>query len=102
MFRSDTSQLHRPENAYIHQKSLAKILTSLSPIIANIIEQGNAEKIFHCAFPLETSEIILSAFCFLLDPGIFQWTPEQQLRKLSAITSLLENALGVPKGSIEL
>lgn len=93
--------LHKPQNAGIHQKSLAKILTSLSPIIAQIIEQGNEERVFHCTYPLELSETILSVFCFLLDPGIFTWTSEQIERKLTILVSILESELGVPKGCID-
>ncbi len=93
--------LHKPQNAGIHQKSLAKILTSLSPIIAQIIEQGNEEGVFHCTYPLELSETILSVFCFLFDSGIFTWTPEQMERKLTILVSILESELGVPKGCID-
>ncbi|MCB6203532.1 TetR/AcrR family transcriptional regulator [Extibacter muris] len=93
--------LHKPQNVGIHQKSLAKILTSLSPIVAQIIEQGNEEKVFHCTYPLELSETILSVFCFLLDSGIFTWTPEQIERKLTILVSILESELGVPKGCID-
>ena len=92
--------LHQPQNANIHQKSLAKILTSLSPIVAQIIEQGNKEGIFHCTHPIEVSEIALSVFCFLLDPGIFDWTPEQVQTKLGVLTAILENQLGIPAGSL--
>lgn len=92
--------LHKPQNAEIHQKSLAKILTGLSPVIAQIIEQGVKEGLFHCTYPLELSEIILSVFCFLLDPGIFYWTKEQIGRKLIVLTSLLEKGLEVPEGSL--
>jgi len=93
--------LHSPQNANIHQKSLAKILTSLSPIIAKIIQQGNQEQLFCCEYPLELSEIVLSIFCFLLDPGIFKWTPTQIERKMIILVSLLENGLGVKAGSID-
>ena len=93
--------LHSPQNANIHQKSLAKILTSLSPIIAKIIQQGNQEQLFCCEYPLELSEIVLSIFCFLLDPGIFKWTPTQIERKMIVLVSLLENGLGVKAGSID-
>ncbi|MFQ8706954.1 MAG: hypothetical protein ACLR9T_12915 [Thomasclavelia sp.] len=55
----------------MHQKSLAKILISLSPVIAQIIESGNKEKIFNYSHPLELSKIILSVFSFLFDSGIF-------------------------------
>lgn len=95
------SYLHTPQNAGIHQKSLAKILTSLSPILAQIIEQGNDEGVFHCACPLELSEMVLSTFCFLFDPGIFCWTPEQKKRKQIFLVSLLEKELGLAQGSLD-
>lgn len=92
--------LHQPQNAEIHQKSLAKILTSLSPLIAQIIEQGVKENLFQCDCPLEMSEIILSVFCFLLDPGIFHWTPEQIRRKLTLLANLIEKGLCTESGSM--
>ena len=95
------SYLHLPQNAAIHQKSLAKIVTGLSEILAIIIEQGVQEGSFQCDYPLEMSEIILSVFSFLLDPGIFDWTPEQVNRKLILFASLIEKGLGIKPGSME-
>lgn len=91
--------LHSPQNAAIHQKSLAKILLALSPIISDLIEQGIREKIFVCEHPEEYAEIIMSVFTFLLDPGIFPWTPEQILTKLKALATLLDKGLGAKDGS---
>ena len=93
--------LHQQQNAAIHQKSLAKILSSLSPIVADIIQQGVEEKLFHCDKPQEMAEIILSVYCFLYDPGIFIWTPEQLKSKEFALASLLENGLASAQGSFK-
>lgn len=93
------AQLHAPENAAIHQKSLAKILCALSPIVAGIIAQGVAEGAFLCAYPEECAEIIVSVFAFLLDPGIFQWSAEQVDSKLRALALLLEKGLEAEEGS---
>lgn len=92
--------LHQPQNAHIHQKSLAVILNSLSPIIAGVICEGNEEGIFHCSFPEEISEFIMSIFCFLLDPGIFRWSNEQMLTKLQVLASIIETQLGIQAGSL--
>lgn len=94
--------LHTPQNAGIHQKSLAKIVTGLSPVMAQIIEQGIKEGIFQCEHPLELSEAVLSALCFLLDPGIFPWTPEEAKQKMKVIITLLEKNLGLTEGSIHI
>jgi len=91
--------LHTPQNAAIHQKSLAKILTSLAQGVSQIIVQGVDEGIFICEYPQEYSEIMLSVFTFLLDPGIFPWTAEQNLMKMKALANLLEKSLSAKDGS---
>lgn len=93
--------LHQQQNAAIHQKSLAKILSSLSPIVADIIRQGINEKLFTCNKPEETAEIILSVYCFLFDHGIFSWTEKQIADKTKALADLLERGLMAPKGSMQ-
>ncbi len=49
--------LHMPQNAAIHQKSLAQILSALSKIIARIIRQGIEEGTFTCEYPQAVSDI---------------------------------------------
>jgi AcrR family transcriptional regulator len=92
--------LHSQENAYIHQKSLAKILMDLSPIVTSIIEQGNKEGDFKCEYPKEYAEIILSVFTFLLDPGIFEWSREEIITKMKALADILEKGLDTRKGML--
>lgn len=91
--------LHQPENAYIHQKSLAKILTSLTPILSSIIKQGIKEHTFICEYPTESAELILSEYCFLFDPGFFSWTNEEMQRKYAFLPKAWELILGAPKNS---
>ena len=91
--------LHLPQNAAIHQKSLAKILTSLSNIIKGILEQGIKEGTFSCEYPEEYAQIFLSVFTFLFDPGIFTWTESQIVTKLKALAVILEKGLSVPTGT---
>lgn len=92
--------LHQPQNADIHQRSLAKILLALSPVAAAIIEQGVSERLFTCAYPTRFSEIVLSVFCFLLDPGIFSWSPADLAQKLVALADFMEKSLSAPAGSM--
>jgi AcrR family transcriptional regulator len=89
--------LHMPQNTAIHQKSLAQILSALSEIISRIIEQGIAEGCFTCEYPREYSEIIMSVFTFLLDPGIFLWARAQYISKLKALADMLEKGLQTEK-----
>lgn len=93
--------LHAPQNAAIHQKSLAKITEALSPIVSSLIEQGIDEGLFSCSYPQEYAEIILSVFTYLLDPGIFHWTLLQQLNKMKALADLIEKGLSAPEHSFD-
>lgn len=93
--------LHMPQNAALHQKSLAKILIDLSGIVSQIILQGVDEGLFICDYPNEYAEIILSTMTFLLDPGIFTWTPEQHISKMKALANILEKGLCAEKGSFD-
>lgn len=91
--------LHEPQNAYIHQKSLATILLALSPILSSIIQQGNEEGIFHCSYPEAFSELLLSEFCFVFDYGIFTWSANQMHQKFEMLSEVLERCLQSPEGS---
>lgn len=91
--------LHMSQNAAIHQKSLAQILSSLSSIIMRILKQGIDDGMFTCEYPQEYAEIIMSVFTFLLDPGIFPWEGEQYIMKLKALADMLEKGLQAEKGS---
>ncbi len=91
--------LHLPQNAALHQKSLAQILLSLTGIINEILEQGIQEGYFTCEYPTEYSKIILSVFTFLLDPGIFTWTSQERYLQLRALADILEKGLGTASGS---
>lgn len=93
--------LHEPQNASIHQKSLAKILSSVASILSSIIIQGVEEKVFDCDYPQELAEIILSEFCFVFDPGIFTWTKEQMMKKLFALAQFMERSLLAPAHSFD-
>ena len=91
--------LHMPQNAAIHQKSLAQILASLSKVVTRIVGQGIEEGAFTCRYPGGYAEIVMSALTFLLDPGIFPWSEEEYLWRLKALADMSEKWLGAPEGS---
>ncbi len=91
--------LHMPQNAAIHQKSLAQILVSLSKVVTRIVEQGIDEGTFTCRYPGGYAEIIMSVLTFLLDPGIFPWNEREYLFRLKALADMSEKWLGAPDGS---
>ncbi|MCG6931674.1 MAG: TetR/AcrR family transcriptional regulator [Desulfofustis sp.] len=91
--------LHKPANAGMHIRLLAKVVTMQAPIYAALFEQGCEEGIFTVARPLECAEFLLSGIQFLTDMGIYGWTPEQLERRWQAFPQLIESQLKAPQGS---
>ena len=93
------SALHEPQNAAIHQKSMAFIMGRLAPIVGEILQQGVEENVFVCEHPEQLAEILLSPIIFLLDPGLFTWTDQEVQMKLTALAQMLEASLQAPTNS---
>ena len=83
----------------MHQKSLVETVIRLSPILAEVVEQGIQEGVFHTPNRKESIEFLLVSSQFLLDRGIFQWEEEELQKKVEAFTLILERVLGAEKGS---
>lgn len=92
-------EMHKPRNALLHQKTLASVITMLTPILTAIVEDGNAAGIFHCDYPEQSAQIFLSAALTLLDDGIFHVEKAQTAKLFEALISAMEKVLVVPDGT---
>jgi len=88
-------ELHKPENALMHQKSLSLVVTRVTPILTEVVYEGISKGIFKSDFPMQYMQIFLTSSITLLDDGIFQVKPEEQQMILRALVALLEKMLGV-------
>lgn len=89
-------ELHKRENALMHQKSLNSMVTRVAPILVKVVEEGISQGTFKSDFPAQYMQIFLTSSIVLLDDGIFQVKPEEQQMILRALVALLEKMLGVP------
>ncbi|CAM4141663.1 TetR family transcriptional regulator [Bacillus paranthracis] len=92
-------QFHQPNNAEMHQKSLVQSIIHLSPVLTEILEQGIEEGIFSTSYPQETIELLLSSAQVIFDDGLFQWKPEEMLRRVKAYIKMMEVSVGAKEGS---
>lgn len=88
-------ELHKPQNALMHQKSLSLMVTRVTPVLAKVVDEGISQGIFKSDFPTQYMQIFLTSSITLLDDGIFQVKPEEQQMTLRALVALLEKMLGV-------
>ena len=88
-------ELHKPQNALMHQKSLSLMVTRVTPVLAKVVDEGIRQGIFKSDFPTQYMQIFLTSSITLLDDGIFQVKPEEQQMTFRALVALLEKMLGV-------
>ena len=72
-------EMHKTENALMHQKNLVACVTELTPVLTRIVEDGIQAGVFRCAYPEQSIQIFLSAAFTLLDDGIFHIVPEKNV-----------------------
>ncbi|PGT74804.1 TetR/AcrR family transcriptional regulator [Bacillus paramobilis] len=94
-------QFHQPNNAEMHQKSIVQSIIHLSPVLAEILEQGIDEGIFSTPYPQETIELLLSSAQVIFDEGLFQWKPEEMMRRAKAYIKMMEASVGAKEGSFD-
>ena len=93
-------QVHKPQNALMHQKMQQGILDGVVPVISSLVEEGNEQGIFHAEYPRETTEMLVLYASIAFDSRLGQ-TPEQLRNRMAAIIRNTEKFLGVERGSLE-
>jgi AcrR family transcriptional regulator len=93
------NEMHKTENALLHQKILNQIVIDVAPILVKIIKEGVEKKVWRCKFPLEYMQIFLASSITLTDEGIFEFDGEYQNKIMEALISVLEKMLEVSENS---
>lgn len=93
------NEMHKTENALLHQKTLNQIVTAMAPILAKVIEEGIEKKVWSCRYPLQYMQIFLAASLTLTDEGIFELDADSHMKVMAALISMLEKMLDVPEDS---
>lgn len=91
--------LHLPANRELHEVTNIQTMLRLSPIFAQIIAQGNEEKIFQVERPLETIQFLLTGGQFLLDGGLFDFSEQEIIERRIVMQEIIEKALGAEQGA---
>jgi len=92
-------EMHKTENALLHQKTLSQIVTAVAPVLEKIVEEGIEKGVWKCKFPLQYMQIFLASSLTLTDEGIFELDADSQMKVMAALISLLEKMLEVPEDS---
>ena len=95
-------QVHRPQNALMHQKMQTTLLAGINPILTELVEEGTQQGICHTRYPESMVEmIILYANVAFDDLNVSRLTHEQQERKIAGFIYNVERLMGMAEGSLQ-
>ena len=92
-------QIHKPQNALMHQKIQNRLLTELNPLLTGLIEEGIAQGICQTDYPEEVVEMTLFYANTVFD-DLTVHSEEERRRKIAAFIYNLERLLQMEKGSM--
>lgn len=93
--------LNQPQNALFHEKNNQMIVEKISPLLAQVIEEGIQKTNFENPFPLYTSEMILILIIGFLDNRLADLSQEELLERMDSLLHNIERLLGAPEGALQ-
>lgn len=97
--REVMEQVHRTQNALLHQKMRENLLTGVNPVITELVKEGIAQGICHTDYPAEVVEMAMLYSSISFDV-LAEDTEEERQRKIMAFIYNLERLLGMEQGSL--
>ena len=93
-------QMHKPQNALLHQKMQERLINGVVPLIAQLITEGNKSGIFNTKYPQEAAEMIMIYGNIAFDDSE-NLTPGRKKKKGKAYIYNIEKMIGAREGSLE-
>lgn len=90
-------QVHKPQNALMHQKMQEGLLRGVVPLFAGLIEEGIAQGICQTDYPAEAAEMLLVYSNTAFD-ALAEGSRDEQ--RIAAFIYHMERALGMSQGSM--
>lgn len=92
-------QLHKPQNALMHQKMQDRLLAEMNPLLTALIEEGIAQGICRTDYPAEVAEMTFLYANTAFD-GLMEYSEPERRRKAEAFIYNVERLLEMEKGSL--
>lgn len=95
-------QVHRPQNALMHQKMQMTLLSGINPILTGLVEEGIEQGICHTQYPESMVEMtMLYANTAFDELNISGFSPEQREKKIAGFIYNVERLMGMKEGSLQ-
>ena len=91
-------QVHRPQNALMHQKLENMLLGRVNKLITKIAEDGIKQGIMHTDYPAEAVEMIMT-YSYTAFDSMVHYSEEEKQRKMMGFIYHAERVFGMEFGS---
>ena len=93
-------QVHKPQNALLHQKMQEKLISGIVPVISGLIEEGNRDGIFHSPYPKEAAEMVIIYSNTAFDE-LAEISGDERIQKIQAFICHTERIMGTEEGTLQ-
>lgn len=93
-------QMHKPQNALMHQKMEKSLMSGINPIITDLIKEGMEQGICKTDYPEEVAEMTFLYVNTVFD-DLMEHSEEERQRKIAAFIYNLERLLNMEQDSMK-
>lgn len=93
------SQVHKPQNALMHQKMQERMLTAVVPLVTSLLQEAREQGMCQTRYPEEVTEMTLLYASTVFDE-LSGLSEEKRQEKVLAFIYNLERLLQMPEGSL--
>ena len=92
-------QVHRPQNALMHQKLENVLLGRVNKLITKIAEDGIKQGIMNTDYPAEAVEMIMT-YSYIAFDSMVPYSEEEEYKKIMGFIYHAERVLGMESGAL--
>ncbi|MGN1339427.1 MAG: TetR/AcrR family transcriptional regulator [Oscillospiraceae bacterium] len=99
--RNVIRELHLQNDVMTNYKLMMTSIRVISPIVSELLTEGNAKGELHAEYPDESAQMIIAMMTFLLDNSFFPQSPDSRARNLRLYGKILDTCLQTEPGSFD-
>ena len=93
------SEIHKSENALLHQKVQDIMISNIALIFEQMIKEGNEQGLFNCSYPLAVADMIIT-YSYIAFDSTREISLEDKKLLINGFIVNIERLLGVAEGSL--
>lgn len=94
------AQMHKPQNALLHQKMQVQMVAGVVPILTKLVEKGIRQGLFQTDYPAQATEMLMLYSDEAFD-SLMPQSEEEKLLRIQGFIYHAERVLGAKQGVLQ-